>query len=400
MTTISVGSLDDPSVFKPEFVCYTSRGHAWDRRRPGGAELPEDAATTRSNPPAARRKRTDHDASLRTERGVGRATRDVAPRLVAGGRRGGRGRDPVSGVRRARSPIPPSRPSRYQRAAERPRRSAPAPGAGALAGARDGRRTGRRACRSKSCGRSWTTGERTTTGAAVEARLNGFEQYRTRDRRPRHPLPARPLAACGCAADRHHAWLAGLRDRVPRDHRAFDRSDRAWRRGAGRVPRRRAVAAGLRVLRQARRAGLGFRAHRQGLGRADGPARLHPLRRPGRRLGRRGHHPRWRSSRPPGLAAIHLNFPLVFPDPLPTTGLSAEEQRAVDALARFQMDGVGYFFAAVDAPADDRLCARRTRRWDRPPGSTRNSMPGPTMTAIPRTRSRATRCSTTSRSTG
>jgi hypothetical protein len=30
VTTVSAGSLDDPSVFKPEFVCYTSRGHAWD----------------------------------------------------------------------------------------------------------------------------------------------------------------------------------------------------------------------------------------------------------------------------------------------------------------------------------------------------------------------------------
>jgi hypothetical protein len=28
--TISAGSLDDPSLFKPRFVCYTIRGHAWD----------------------------------------------------------------------------------------------------------------------------------------------------------------------------------------------------------------------------------------------------------------------------------------------------------------------------------------------------------------------------------
>jgi hypothetical protein len=26
----SGGGLDDPSVFQPSFVCYTSRGHAWD----------------------------------------------------------------------------------------------------------------------------------------------------------------------------------------------------------------------------------------------------------------------------------------------------------------------------------------------------------------------------------
>jgi hypothetical protein len=41
--TISVGGLDDPSVFKPEFVCYTSRGHAWDfvdRALPSFAKMP------------------------------------------------------------------------------------------------------------------------------------------------------------------------------------------------------------------------------------------------------------------------------------------------------------------------------------------------------------------------
>lgn len=47
--------------------------------------------------------------------------------------------------------------------------------------------------------------------------------------------------------------------------------------------------------------------------------------------------------RPAGLAGIHLNMPIVFPDPIPTTGLSAAEQRAVDAFKRFQTDGFGYF---------------------------------------------------------
>ena len=30
MTTVSAGSLDDPSLFEPQFVCFRSRGHAWD----------------------------------------------------------------------------------------------------------------------------------------------------------------------------------------------------------------------------------------------------------------------------------------------------------------------------------------------------------------------------------
>jgi hypothetical protein len=41
MMTISVGSLDDPSVFKPEFVVYTSRGHAWDRIDPALPSYPK-----------------------------------------------------------------------------------------------------------------------------------------------------------------------------------------------------------------------------------------------------------------------------------------------------------------------------------------------------------------------
>jgi pimeloyl-ACP methyl ester carboxylesterase len=51
-----------------------------------------------------------------------------------------------------------------------------------------------------------------------------------------------------------------------------------------------------------------------------------------------------------GLAAIHLNMPFVIPDPLPTEGLSAEEQRAVDAYQRFLNDGFGYFHLQATRP--------------------------------------------------
>jgi epoxide hydrolase len=53
---------------------------------------------------------------------------------------------------------------------------------------------------------------------------------------------------------------------------------------------------------------------------------------------------------PAGLAGIHLNFPLVFPDPIPTEGLSAAEQHAVDAWARFQRDCFGYFLEQSTRP--------------------------------------------------
>jgi hypothetical protein len=40
MTTVTAGSLDDPSPFKPQLVVYTSRGHAWDRIDPALPSYP------------------------------------------------------------------------------------------------------------------------------------------------------------------------------------------------------------------------------------------------------------------------------------------------------------------------------------------------------------------------
>jgi epoxide hydrolase len=54
--------------------------------------------------------------------------------------------------------------------------------------------------------------------------------------------------------------------------------------------------------------------------------------------------------RPAGLAGIHLNMPFVIPEPVPAEGLSAAEQRAVDALRRFQSDGFGYFLLQATRP--------------------------------------------------
>src|SRR5580700_464617 len=53
---------------------------------------------------------------------------------------------------------------------------------------------------------------------------------------------------------------------------------------------------------------------------------------------------------PPGLAAIHLNWALVFPQKIPTEGLSQDEQRAVDAAATFQTQGAGYFLEQATRP--------------------------------------------------
>jgi epoxide hydrolase len=65
---------------------------------------------------------------------------------------------------------------------------------------------------------------------------------------------------------------------------------------------------------------------------------------------------------PPGLIAIHLNLPLVIPDPIPTRGLSPDEQRAADCVQRFRANGFGFFeeqatrpqtigYALADSPA-------------------------------------------------
>jgi epoxide hydrolase len=54
--------------------------------------------------------------------------------------------------------------------------------------------------------------------------------------------------------------------------------------------------------------------------------------------------------KPPGLAGIHLNFQFVFPEKMPTEGLSAEEQRAVTALTEFLNDGNGYFKEQATRP--------------------------------------------------
>lgn len=48
LTAISAGSLDDPSVFRPQFVCYTSRGHAWDRIDPAVPSFPKMPQTADS----------------------------------------------------------------------------------------------------------------------------------------------------------------------------------------------------------------------------------------------------------------------------------------------------------------------------------------------------------------
>ena len=156
------------------------------------------------------------------------------------------------------------------------------------------------------------------------------------DRWRRHSLHPRPLAPSECASGDHHARLAGIRHRAAQDHRSAHGSDRARRQRRGRLRRRHPVVAGLRLLRQADRHRLGPRPHRASLGGADEAPRLHPLRRPGRRL---GHADLQRDGAPgaAGLLGIHINLPATVPPevaaalgggPVPA-GLSEQGTRGV-----------------------------------------------------------------------
>ena len=92
-----------------------------------------------------------------------------------------------------------------------------------------------------------------------------------------------------------HGWPGSVIELLDVD-RPADRPDRARRQRRGCLPPRAALPARVRLLGRAGRARLGPGPDRTGLGRADAPPRLHPLRGPGRRRGRRRH----RRDGPPG----------------------------------------------------------------------------------------------------
>ena len=119
----------------------------------------------------------------------------------------------------------------------------------------------------------------------VEARLNALPMFMTEiDGVDIHFIHVRSTPSECAAADRH-ARLARLGHRAAQDHRSAHQSHGAWRKRVGRLRSRDPVDARLRLLRQAEGHGLESRSHRPRLGGADEAPRLHPLRRPGRRLG-------------------------------------------------------------------------------------------------------------------
>ena len=132
-------------------------------------------------------------------------------------------------------------------------------------------------------------GERLRLRRRLEARLNALPQFTTEiDGVEIHFIHVRSPHEDALPLIMTHGWPGSV-DRAARDHRPADRPDRARRHPRGRIPPGAAVLARLRLLGRADRARLGRRPHRTRVGGADGPPRLHALRRPGRRRGRRRH---------------------------------------------------------------------------------------------------------------
>ncbi len=119
----------------------------------------------------------------------------------------------------------------------------------------------RRACRWPPCKSSRGTGPTTTTGARSRHASTRVPNFITEiDGLDIHFMPC-AFEARERVADHHHPWMAGVGRRAAQAGRAADQSDGAWRHGGRRLPRRDPVDAGLRLLRQADRHGLGTRAH-------------------------------------------------------------------------------------------------------------------------------------------
>ena len=130
----------------------------------------------------------------------------------------------------------------------------------------------------------------------VEARLNALPAVHDGDRRRGHPLHPRQLAARERVAADHDARLAGLCHGDDRLRRHADGPDRARRKRRGCLPPGAALLAGYGFSGEPVEVGWDLGRTARAWAELMRPPRLHPLRGPGRRRGRRRH----RRDGPPG----------------------------------------------------------------------------------------------------
>ena len=148
------------------------------------------------------------------------------------------------------------RPFHVDMPEEAPRRPAPAPRRDALAQPGAGRRSVPGRAAGHAAGTRPLLGDRARL-AQGRGEAERAAAVHDRDRRGRHPLHPRQVAARERVAADHDARLARLGHRAARDRRPADRPDRSRRHPRGRVPPGAAVSARLRLLGRADRARLG-----------------------------------------------------------------------------------------------------------------------------------------------
>ena len=235
----------------------------------------------------------------------------------------------------------------------------------------------------RTCAAYWADGY---DWRARERLLNRFDQFLTDDRRARHPLhpSARPTPT-PCPLVITHGWPGSIVE----FHKVIEPLTDPTALGGDAADAFHVVCPtlpGFGFSGKPTAHGLGRRADRRGVGRADGPARLRPLRRPGRRLGL-GRDPAIGAQDAGHCAAIHI-----------TLAMGTRPRCDGDADAATSS-------GPSKAPSTTRRGTRATRSSRRPArrrsatawpihrpgrrrGSWRSSGRGPTATATPRTCSR------------
>ncbi len=176
---------------------------------------------------------------------------------------------------------------------------------------------------------------------AREALLNRFPQFRTTiDGVGIHFIHVRSPHAEALPLVMTHGWPGSIVE----FQKVIEPLTNPTKHGgtrSGCVPRRVSVAAGLRLLRQTDDDGLERREDRPRVERADAATRLSEVRRARRRLGR-DRHDGDRLNDTANCLGIHLNMPIVTPDPATMNDLTDREKSALAGMQHYADWDSGY----------------------------------------------------------